>query len=237
MSFAWHEIREHLMTVSSTLDFHHRFGRLRDTDPELADFSDPAALLDHLQQVQGDPEGKNQLLRALIRAAQSDGPCSDHALTLLLLALWPGLDAVRQRSVCRRLGAPEEIAADVLARATEAFRGLALDRVNRIAATVLRNIERDMSRAERRARVSKGNPYINDLTAQQAPDESAFADLLLWHDMPRLVGEDARLVRAVALHGFTQAEVGAALGLSADAARKRHQRALRRLRKCFAENV
>ena len=237
MSYAWHEIRDHLMTVSSTLDFHHRFGRLRVTEPELADFSDPAALLDHLHQVQGDPEGKNQLLRALIRAAQSDGPCADHALTLLLLALWPGLDAVRQRSVRRRLGAPEDIAADVLARATEAFRGLALDRVNRIAATVLRNIERDMIRAKRRARIFKGNPDSNDLAAQQAPDEKVFANLLLWHDMPRLVGEDARLVRAVALHGFTQAEVGAVLGLSADAARKRHQRALRRLRKCFAENV
>ena len=83
-------------------------------------------------------------------AAQDDGPAADCALTLMLLALWPGLDAIRRRSVWRKLGAPDEIASDILARTTEAIRGLDLQRVNRIAATVLRNVERDMIRARQR---------------------------------------------------------------------------------------
>jgi DNA-directed RNA polymerase specialized sigma24 family protein len=38
------------------------------------------------------------------------------------------------------------------------------------------------------------------------------------------------------LHGFSQVEVAAVLGISPDAARKRYQRALRRLRKVFENN-
>ena len=231
MSLAWHEIRDHLMTVSSTFSFQRRFERLRGTDPKLSDFTDPAALLDHMHLVPGNPEVKNRLLRALLRVAQSDGPSADCALTLLLLVLWPGLDAVRQRSIRRRLGAPDEIASDVLARATEALRGLDLGRVNKIAATILRNIERDMIRARQREQAFVSDLDIDDLAALPARDEGAIADLLWHRDLSRLLGEDASLVRAVAMYGFTQAEVAAVLGLSADATRKRYQRALRRLRK------
>ena len=57
--------------------------------------------------------------------------------------LWPGLDAVRRRLLWRKAGRSDEVSSEVLARATETLRGLALDRVSRIAATVLRNVERD----------------------------------------------------------------------------------------------
>lgn len=70
---------------------------------------------------------------------------------MLLLALWPGLDAIRRRSIWRRIGTADEVASDVLARATEAIRSLDLGRVNRIAAMVLRNTERDMIRARQRS--------------------------------------------------------------------------------------
>ena len=231
MSLAWHEIHDHLMTVSSTFSFHRQFERFRSTYPGLSDFSDPAALLDHLHQVRVEPEVKNQLLRALLRVAQSDGPSADCALTLLLLVLWPGLDAVRQRSIRRRLGAPDEIASDVLARATEALRGLDLGRVNKIAATILRNIERDMIRARQREQAFASDLDIDDLVAWPANEEGAIPDLLWRRDLSRLLGEDASLVCAVAMYGFTQAEVAVVLGLSVDATRKRYQRALRRLRK------
>ena len=235
MSLAWHAIDDHLMTVSSTFNFHRQFELVRGTSPVLADFSDPAALLDHLHQVQGDPAGKNRLLRALILVAQSNGALADCALRLLLLALWPGLDAVRQRSIRRRLDAPDEIASDVLARATEAFRRLDLARVTRIAATILRNIERDMIRARQRRQADPIEGGVEDLTELSELDGGAAAELLWRRDLSRLLGDDASLVRAVAIHGFTQAEVAAVLGLSADATRKRYQRAVRRLRKAFQE--
>ena len=102
---------------------------------------------------------------------------------------------------------------------------------------MLRNIERDMIRARQRDHVLQGEVDIDALSNIPADNPAPDTAMQCRCDLFRLVGEDARLVRAVALHGFTQAEVGAVLGLSADAARKRYQRAVRRLRKCFAENV
>jgi hypothetical protein len=150
MSFAWHEIRDHLMQSSSNLHFQRSFEAVRRTQAALAPFRDPAALLDGLHRTPGDPARKNVILSALVGAAQGDGPASDCALTLLLLALWPGLDAIRRRSLWRRIGTADEVASDVLARTIEAVRSLDLGRVNWIAATVLRNVERDMIRARQR---------------------------------------------------------------------------------------
>ena len=99
MSFAWHEIRDHLMHSSSNLHFQRSFDVVRRTQAVLATFRDPAALLDGLHHTPGDPARKNVILSALVGTAQGDGPASDCALTLLLLALWPDLDAIRRRSI------------------------------------------------------------------------------------------------------------------------------------------
>ncbi len=53
----------------------------------------PAALLDTLHVGGHAPDEKNRLLVALVGVAQSGGETADCALTLMLLALWPGLDA------------------------------------------------------------------------------------------------------------------------------------------------
>ena len=238
MSFAWHEIRGHLMHSSSTLRFQRSFDAARRAQAVLAPFRDPAALLDGLHGASGDPDRKNVILSALVEAAQGDGPASDCALKLLLLALWPGLDAVRRRSIWRRLGADDEIASDVLARTTEAIRGLDLGRVNRIAATVLRNVERDMVRARRReaARERLASDIDPDeAPADQAGPQPAAEDGRLNDDLRKMIGDDAALVIRVAIEGFSQAEAAAALGLTEAAARKRYQRALRRLRDALQE--
>lgn len=167
MSFAWHEIRDHLMHSSSNLHFQRSFDAVRRGQAALAPFRDPAALLDGLHRTPGDQGQKNVILSALVRAAQGDGPASDCALTLLLLALWPGLDAIRRRSLWRRLGTGDEVASDVLARTTEAIRGLNLGRVNWIAATVLLNVERDMIRVRQRDQARE------HLASSADPDEVA----------------------------------------------------------------
>ena len=238
MSFAWHEIRDHLMHSSSTLSFQRSFDTIRRARDPLAPFRDPAALLDGLHRGPGDPDDKNLILSALVKAAQGDGPASDCALTMLLLALWPGLDAIRRRSIWRRIGTADEIASDVLARTTEAVRGLDLGRVNRIAATVLRNVERDMVRARQRdaARESLASDIEpDDVPADQAGRQPAAEDAHLQHDLRKLIGADAVLVIRVAIEGFSQAEVAGELGLSEAAARKRYQRAMRKLRDALRE--
>lgn len=233
MSFAWHEIRDHLMQTSSTLDFHYGFDAIRRGEAILAPFREPAAVLDALHRQSGAADQKNLILAALVRAAQSDSPAADCALTLMLLALWPGLDAVRRRSLWRRIGAADEITSDVLARTTEAVRCLDLQRVTWIAATVLKNVERDMIRARRREAdrqkvISDADP--EDVTGDHDAREQVLSQTRLQEDMRRLIGADATLVIRVAVEGFSQAEVAIELGLSEAAARKRYQRATRKLR-------
>lgn len=238
MSFAWHEIRDHLMHSSTNLHFQRNFDAIRRTQAALAPFRDPAALLDGLHRTTGDQGQKNLILAALVEAAQGDGPASDCALTMLLLALWPGLDAIRRRSIWRRIGTADEVASDVLARATEAVRGLDLGRVNWIAATVLRNVERDMIRVRQRDQARE------HLASGSDPDEVADSGdsgigaagyARLNGAVRKLLGDDALLVIRVAIEGFSQAEVAVELGLTKAAARKRYQRAMRRLHDALQE--
>jgi DNA-directed RNA polymerase specialized sigma24 family protein len=51
----------------------------------------------------------------------------------------------------------------------------------------------------------------------------------------KLLGDDALLVIRVAIEGFSQAEVAVELGLTEAAARKRYQRAMRRLNDALQE--
>lgn len=240
MSFAWHVIRDHLMQSSSTLGFQRSFETIRQAQDSIIQFQDPAAVLDRLHRLDSDPGQKNLILAELVAAAQGDGPASNSALTMLLLALWPGMDAIHCRSIGRRLGTTEEITSDILGRTTEAIRCLDLDRVNRIAATILRNVERDMIRARQRElqRESTGSDIDpDDLPDEQGCQLPAADDARLQADLRRLIGDDAALVTRVAIEGFSQAEVAVELGLTEAATRKRYQRATRRLRDRLQESI
>lgn len=226
------------MRSSSRLQFQRSFDALRQAHAVLTPFRDPVALLDGLHRTRDASDDKNLILRALVEAAQSGGAMSDCALTVMLLALWPGLDAIRHRSIRRRLGSPEEVASDLLARAAVAIRSLRLDHVTWIAATVLRNVERDMIRAHRKQAERAFLTSItdpDDLPADRAGGQQAAEAAALEDELRRMLGIAALLVIRVAIEGYSQAEVAAELGLTPDAARKRYQRAMRRLRAAFVE--
>lgn len=238
MSFAWHEIRDQLMRSTSTFSFQRRFDAFRCSDTTLSKFRDPAAVLDALHRETGCADQKNLILAQLVGSAQADGECFDCALTMMLLALWPGLDAIRRRSISRRLGAPDEVASDLLARTTEAIRSLDLRRVNRIAATILRNVERDMIRD--RQREAARQSVARDVDPDEIAQEHGMLDPLLGRvqvqgEVRRLIGSDATLVVRVAVDGFSQTEVAIELGLSEAATRKRYQRATDKLRDALRE--
>jgi RNA polymerase sigma-70 factor (ECF subfamily) len=111
---------------------------------------------------------------------------------------------------------------------------LDLGRVNRIAATVLQNIQRDMIRDIRREtqrqRVTS-NTIPEGLPDERAPGGSHLSISLLRADVARIIGDNASLVIRVAVEGFTQAEVAVEFGISDEAARKRYQRASVKLRR------
>ena len=233
MRYSWHEIQSHLLREASTLGFQHGFDAIRRDHPELGRFHDPAGLLDALHHGAASAEEKNERLRALIEAAQGEGRAADCALTLMLLALWPGLDAVYRRSRWRGAGSGGEVSSEVLARATEAIRCINLVRVHRIAATILRNIERDLIRARRReVRVRDLNVEIDPgaVAANPVASEPEASPEQLHRDMVRIVGADATLVIRVAVEGASHTEAASELGLTVAAARKRYQRALSRAR-------
>lgn len=239
MCLAWHEIRDHLTASSSTFSFQRSFAAIRRAQAALKPFCEPSAVLDTLHRSDGDPAKKNRILIALVDAAQGEGPASDCALTMLLLALWPGLDAIRHRLIWLRFGTADEIASDLLARTTEAVRVLNLSQVNWIAATVLRNIRRDMVRAHQRdsARerlASDADPDQVVDTGENGIGEAGYARLN--SAMLKLLGDDALLVIRVAIEGHSQANVAVELGLSEPATRKRYQRAMRRLTALLEKN-
>jgi len=233
MSSSWHEFHEHLVQSSSTLNFNRGFSALRSNHPALSGFADPAALLDHLHRGTAPPDQKNLILTGLIVSAKGDSRSGDCALTLMLLALWPGLDGVFRRSRARRLGHTDELASEILARATQSIRELDLTQVNRIAATVLMNVERDVRRSFYREsdRQAQQVEFDTDLHGGIVDfDDTDVSPKQLLAELTDLIGVDADLVLRVVIDGFTQAEAGKEIGLSEPAARKRFQRAIRRLR-------
>jgi len=239
MSLAWNAIHDSLLQSSRTLTFQRRFELLRRNSSSLAAFRDPAALLDALHRQSGSLDWKNECLRALVREAQRAAPGSDTALTVLLLALWPGLDCVRRRLLWRGIAVPADVTSGILAHATETLREMDLGRVNRVAATVLQNVQRDMIRAccgEAELRRVTSSSFPEELRDERAPGGHLSANLL-HADVERVIGADATLVIRVAVEGFTQAEVAVEFGLSEEAARKRCQRATRRLREAHENNV
>ncbi|MFC3529701.1 sigma-70 family RNA polymerase sigma factor [Paracoccus mangrovi] len=229
MSFSWSGIRDDLARSSSTLQSHRDYRAIRSIEPALQPHADIAALLGALHHGQLDHDCRNTLLLALVRASQGGDRPADMALGVVLLALWPGLDAIRNRCLRRRIGSPDDISSDLLARATETIRKLDLTRVNQIAATVLRNAERDVLRA-----------VIRDDARQQScadldPDWIAAAPSwaerqrlrgALRRDLVALIGRDADLVLGVVLDGASQVEMGAVMAVTGSAARKRYQRAM-----------
>ena len=87
------------------------------------------------------------MLRALVVAGQSDPTASDVAITLLFLALWPGLDASYRRLLRHFRTEPELLVSEIAGRITRNIKAMHLDRVNWIAATLILNCERDIIRA------------------------------------------------------------------------------------------
>lgn len=228
-SFSWHAIRKSLLQSSLTPGFQRDFDAIRGRHRHLSCYQNPILLLDALHGDRSSPGEKNLVLTALVEAAQSDQPESECALTLMLLALWPGLGGILSRTKRGGLGTVEELASEILAGAIEAIRCLDRDRVRRMAATVIRNVERDLVRACRKEAVHR------HALSERDPNELATAPHIfscewLRSELDRLVGRDASLVFNIAVEGCSQAEAAVRFRLSESATRKRYQRATRHLR-------
>jgi RNA polymerase sigma-70 factor (ECF subfamily) len=237
----WPALHAQLHRSTTTLAFQEQFQAMCDGDAALAGFPDPAALFDALHARDGDPAVRNTILAALVLQAQAG---AEAAVTVLLLALWPGLDAVHRRLYRHFRGDPDVLVSEIPARIVAGIHALDLTRVNRIAATLTRNCERDTIRSLRRASAEKSqHGPIDEESMSRSPKASALAlpdDLDADAETARIIdllepiiGVDVQLVVAIAVAGERQRTASEALGLKAEAGRKRYQRALRRLRVSF----
>ena len=218
------------------------YGRIRHRQAELMPLGSIAALLHHQQAPGGDPARRNAVLRALIVEAQTAGYVADLASTVVILALWPGLDAVHGR-LCRDF--PEargDHGGDILSYMAITIRKLDLAAVNWIAATLVRNVERDLRRRlvthRKRGRLDLS---IDTPTGLAVLEGAMPADKSLpvaaWNArLTEILGRDAALFLRIIVLGETQHQAGDALGLSHDVARKRHQRGMAKL-KAAANNL
>lgn len=209
------------------------FSTILPSDEGPGGFRDPGQLLGWLHARGGDPETKNTVLAHLLRRASSDTAGNELAVELLVLALWPGLSMIRHR--LRQIAPNGALELDLVSQLTINIRSANSQKIRRVAATLLRNLERDL----RRAYLRDAHANASEFDADQINAELVDSDL----DRPEVIaaaaavalGGDGVLLTAVHIGGLTQKEAGERLGISHAAARKRCQRALRRLKELPGE--
>lgn len=243
MRARWAALHSSLRAAARSLQFDLEFHEAKRHHPLLEPFSDPGRVIAYLHRHEGELDEKDRLLGLLVHLAQRREH-RDLATTLLWLGLWPGLDAVYRRRLKYFCDA-DELVSEVASAFVALVQRLNLSTVTRVAATLVRSTERDVMAARKRfwagaQRIQEGVGQVEaavELTLSTSSvlglppsvsDEEETNSLREW--LRAVVGDDAELLIAVAVLEETQREAGTRLGLSHDAARKRFQRALRRVR-------
>lgn len=246
MRASWTQIRAAMKQAIERRESKREFQKLRRHHPELSPFPCAAQLVAHLHDPAGDRDGKDAIYGALVRAAQEGAQV---AVLVLWLGLWPGLNGVFIRQRRRKTGPAYEVVSNLADAFTSLVRGLRPGRVRRVAGTLVRSAERtlwgEFGRAQRESARRRPMPKRDrpaqipeepepsrlGLTGCETEDEELAA---IRRELVSVVGADADLVIGAAIYGESQRELGARLGLSHAAARKRYQRSLTRLRRHFS---
>ncbi|MGV8986058.1 MAG: sigma-70 family RNA polymerase sigma factor [Cypionkella sp.] len=233
MRTSWSAFHLQFLTLCRRRSAEHLFGQMRARHPVLAEAPCIDALLERQHSTTSPAPQRHAVVRALAVEAQADGQSAHLAATILILALWPGLDAVRYRLWRDWPEERDDLADDILAHIAIGVRRLDLASVRQVAATLFMNTERDLRRAflDRKYQRRIELPMFDSLQAAAAPlrDDDAL-DAGAWRSrMDPILGRDTSLFLRIIILGETQAEAALALGLSHDAARKRHQRAMKKL--------
>jgi DNA-directed RNA polymerase specialized sigma24 family protein len=263
-------MHESLVNFLFTVHAEAEFTELQAIEPKLARFTGASALLDHLTQVSHDLEETDQIYAGLVRAVQA-GCATSVAHSLLWCGLWPGLDRVYRRRLRLFRQRLDELTSAISIAFTELVSRIDLQRVARVAATLVRSTDRDMMYALRRewtegtklsegfAHLEGGHPSARAETRDSGRAEGEDGDAShsiealpdpiavgarYWLELAELrqallpvLGDDTDLILRVVVLDELQSQVAVDMGVSADAARKRFQRALQLLRRHVADDA
>lgn len=231
MSSNWSALHAQLVRSVNRHSYTAHFSKLIPKAVAGRSFRDPAQLLEWLHDRRGNPDRRNTVLRHLLALAVAEHAWGELATELMILALWPGLCLIRGK--LRRYRTVTPLDADLISCLSIGILRSDLEKVNRVAATLLRNLERDLRRT-----------YLRDaqmLLFSDTPSVPEPVSLDRSYDSPekimikarRHLGEDGLMLALVHVVGFSQKDAARLLGVSHDAARKRCQRAFARLKSNF----
>jgi RNA polymerase sigma-70 factor (ECF subfamily) len=246
MRSRWEELHAGLRRSIEGRESVSQFDVLRARCAPLVAFGGPAALAAFLVDKGSGLFGRDRALRCLVEEAQR-GSTKRTALALLLLGLWPALDSIfRKRSHLFQREA-HDIEVEIIDRFIAQVQRIDLGRVSCLAATLVRNTEREVvdARVRERARAAKQDAVTPDVIATPSlddepprascfglpggqSDEAHVASLRRW--LLSAVGPDADLIVDAVIHEKSRLDLAASLGISHAAARKRLERALTRAR-------
>jgi RNA polymerase sigma-70 factor (ECF subfamily) len=258
MQAVWQALRSDLIRSIDTLKARRQFEVAKQGRPELQRFAEASSLLDYLHCKADDLDAKDRILAALVRSVHAGGAGAEVSKAILWLALWPGLDALYRRLWRHFRNAHEDLVSEIAVHFFLVVRRADLTRIRRVAATLLRNVERDVRSTLRRSREERArlvelpdcgdqhegrhcvDPWIARGLRPSAFGVPPGADVdqetrLLRDRLCQEIGTHADLVVAVVIVGERPGEIADRLGISPEAARKRCQRALDSLRQCLSE--
>lgn len=250
MRDCWEALYRSLMRQIDTKTSHIRFIEQRKRHPELESFERPISLIDYLNSKNDEAERKDRIYRVLIEEVQSNADGRELATALLWLGFWPGLRAIYSRWL-RRFPDNNALFSEISTQFTTLIHRLDTNRVNRIAATVVRNVERDVRNEKKRSwkrqalncplpndnaliqPYSSGKPWdLSDLgiVAETTEEEQIES---LRKRLSEVIGADTELIIGRVIYEQTHRELGERLGMSDTVVRQRVWRALKRIQNEF----
>ncbi len=189
MRRTWDALHESLVRSADSLDAHRVFETERQRQVELRPFEHPAALVDFFTTKGGDLDRKDRIYAALVRTAQQSGDGAQLAVTILWLGLWPALDATYRRLLRRYFHKdPEALVSEIGARFTSVIHNANLNRINRVAATLRRNVQRDILDGLKRqwAEEARRAHFPSDEFEDNEDAHTSVGDLKLTRQSPHL---------------------------------------------------
>jgi hypothetical protein len=246
MRSRWEELHAGLQRSIDRRGSVESFEEFQRRSPPLAPFSGPGSVAVFLASKSSSLVERDRILRCLVEEART-GNGKRIALALLLLGFWRALGAiVRKRSPLFQREA-QDIELEIIEQFIAQVHRIHLSRVSCLAATLVRNTERDVvdARLREHARAAKCEAVAPDALASPSiedeppfvspfglpvgqPDSEAVAALRLW--LLSAIGQDADLIVGAVIHGKSRLDLAASLGISHAATRKRLARALGRAR-------